>query len=152
MELTVANVMTNSVVSIRPDQTIDEAFDLFLRHAVSGLPVVDDYGNLVGILSERDLMGLLSEPDTAVDQVVHYATGHPLTVKPLTPLLEAIDLMLAHPYRRLPVVDDDGRLVGVVSRRDLIRFIRDMRRRMAITLEHFRHHETAGADEMPARS
>ena len=147
MNLTVANVMTTAIASIRPDQTIDDAFELLLRHAVSGLPVVDEYGNLVGVITERDLMGLLSEPDTAIDQVVHYATGHPLSVKPLTPLLDAVDLMLAHPYRRLPVVDDDGKLVGVVSRRDLIRFIRDVRRRVAITLEHFRRHEASvGSD------
>ena len=64
MKLTVEEVMTTAVVSIRDDAPIDDAFSLMLRHHISGLPVVDDDNVLVGVISELDLLRLLNDLHT----------------------------------------------------------------------------------------
>ncbi len=139
MKLTVTEVMTSSVVTIHADAKIDEAFALFLRHQVSGLPVVDDQNRLVGIISELDLLRLLYDPQTDIDRVLDYASTNVVSVTMETSILDAVEILLSQPYRRLPVVDDDNRLVGIVSRRDVVRFIRDVRMKIASVLRRRRH-------------
>jgi CBS domain-containing protein len=112
--LRVRDVMTTAVVSIRRDESIDQAFNLLLRHRISGLPVTDDEGRLQGVISEHD------------------RTDQPVWVQPDDLLEDIVDYFLTRHFRRLPVVDDDGKLVGVVSRRDLMRHIREVRSRVKI--------------------
>lgn len=134
MAFKVKNAMTKAVVSVSEDATIDEVFELLLRHHVSGLPVVDSEERLVGIVSELDLLMLLSKPESNVSHVSDYLSGDVLTVEEDDPLAEVTELFLTHRFRRLPVVCD-GRLVGVISRRDVVRYIRDIRARVKIEME-----------------
>lgn len=136
-----SDVMTTTVVTVRMDTSIAEAVDLILRHNVSGLPVVDDEGRLCGILSEFDMLQLLYAPDSEKGTVADYMNQDVLTVGPDDDLSDVADLFLGHRYRRLPVVRN-GWLVGVVARRDLIRFIRDVRLRVA---ERFSKRAARGA-------
>jgi len=135
MKLQVKEVMTRSVVSVSPTDDIDTAVSLMIRHNVSGIPVVDDDQVLQGVITECDLLCLLTNIDTDRKCVMDYASLNAMVVYENTSLVEVVDLMTANPYRRLPVVDPDGKLVGVVSRRDLIRFIRDLRVRLASVME-----------------
>jgi CBS domain-containing protein len=124
--------MTTAVVSIRRSESIDQAFNLLLRHRISGLPVTDEEGRLQGVISEHDLLSLITEPDAPNTRVDEYWTDQPVWVQPDDLLEDIVDYFLTRHFRRLPVVDDDGRLVGVVSRRDLMRHIREVRSRAQI--------------------
>ena len=134
MAFKVKNAMTKAVVSVSEDATIDEVFELLLRHHVSGLPVVDSEERLVGVVSELDLLMLLTNPESGESHVSDYLSGDVLTVEEDDPLAEVTELFLTHRFRRLPVVRD-GRLIGVISRRDLVRYIRDIRSRVQIEME-----------------
>ena len=143
MKLTVKHVMTSTVVAVNADTKIDDVFSLLLRHHISGLPVVDDERRLVGVITELDLLRLLDNPETTVDRVVDYATTNVMSVTPDEQLPNVLEIFLTKPYRRLPVTDADGKLVGVVSRHDLIRFVRDVRLKFASALQKRREAEPA---------
>jgi CBS domain-containing protein len=137
----VGDVMTREVVSATPDTPIKDAATLLAERGISGLPVCDADGRVVGVLSEADLLvkqggpqrisgGLFawlvetaSAPDLAKLKA-HTAgeamTSPPMTVEPDTPVSEAARTMVESGINRLPVVED-GRLVGIVTRADLVR-------------------------------
>lgn len=137
----VGHFMSRRVVSVTPDTPIRIAAQLMLEHKISGLPVVDAAGGVVGIISERDLLrddgkgtdgspwlklmiapeGLAERPaqlrDRKVEEVM---TPNPLTVTPASSLGDACRLIEERGFKRLPVVQD-GKLVGVIARADLVR-------------------------------
>lgn len=121
--------MTATVVSISPDSTLDEACSLMLRHNVSGLPVVDSDEQVVGIVTERDLITLLFEPDKGSHCVSEYLSDDVVKVTVDDLLTDAAELFLKHSFRRVPVVRGH-RLVGILSRRDVIRFVQELRMRV----------------------
>jgi len=131
MKLQVKEIMTSSVVTVKTTDDIDVVVSLMIRHNISGIPVVDDDNMLQGVISERDLLCLLTHADDKKTKVMDYATFNAVVVHEDTPLVEAVEMMTTHPFRRLPVVNQDGKLLGVISRRDMIRFIRDLRVRLA---------------------
>lgn len=136
------NVMTANVVSVSPEATMKEAAELLLRHRVSGVPVVDDAGQIVGVISEFDLLKLVYSPEMEADRVGNHMSTKLLTVSPDESLIGIVDTFLNHPIRRLPVIDD-GKLVGLISRHDLIRFVLMARDR--VNASHFARLVTAGS-------
>jgi CBS domain-containing protein len=103
-----------------------------LKHKISGAPVVDDKGSLVGILSELDCVNHMCHratenlPPLDVHELM---TRDVVTIAPQASLLTLADLFAKKRYRRFPVVDEDGRLIGQVSRRDLLRALNDIMRK-----------------------
>lgn len=123
--ITAADIMTRKLVTLSPDTDIYEAMDVLLSHRISGAPVVDD-GALVGILSEYDCMTLggASMTDlyaTGGGAVRQYMTSSVHTARPDTPIGDLAATFISRRVRRLPVVDDSGTLVGLVSRRDVLK-------------------------------
>ncbi len=131
----VHEVMSTDVVTIRPSTTVKHALALLAQHRVTALPVVTGAGLLCGVVSEADLIrDLLArdpraheipQPDnrskpTNVEEVM---SGHPLTVRPDTDLVQAVDLLTSTAVKSLPVVDRAGRLEGVLSRSDVVRVL-----------------------------
>lgn len=139
----VCDVMTSPVVTVTPDAKFADLVDRLLTANVSGLPVVDARGSLVGIVTEADLvskeaygyrrrrpLGLVSDYLRGHDpQWVRKAAGRTAreimsaevaTASPDDDVAFAARLMLASHHKRLPVVDE-GRVVGIVSRHDLLR-------------------------------
>ena len=139
----VKDVMTKNVVSVQPQATIAEAVDLMIRSHVSGLPVIDESGSLVGILSEGDLLrrselGTQKAPATWLACLFHpgrlaeaYARTHGrrvdeimscdvATIDASALLEEAAAMMEERRVRRLPVVADE-KVVGIVARADFVR-------------------------------
>jgi CBS domain-containing protein len=112
---TARDVMTSNVVSVTPDQSVDAAARLLTFHQVSGLPVCEG-ARVVGVVSEADLIG---KSGAVVGQVM---TSPAVTVRAETPLEEVARLLLDSAIRRVPVADAEGRLVGVVSRADVLRW------------------------------
>jgi CBS domain-containing protein len=121
----VKRAMTTNVITIDPDATVDDACAMLLRHHISGLPVVDSDRRLVGIISERDLLELFSDSSCETHLISKYMQRKVLTVTEDDHLTDVVDLFVRQGFRRIPVVCGD-KLVGVISRRDLIRFIRDL--------------------------
>lgn len=148
MRFTVRQVMNKRVVTVSTSATVDEVFDLLLRHHVSGLPVVDEQNRLVAVVSEADLFRLLDSPSTHAMPLSDLWTSDVIAVRPDDTLPDVIDLFLEHQVRRFPVVDDGGKLIGVVTRRDVIRMIRDVRTRVATECKTL--HERATATAMAA--
>jgi CBS domain-containing protein len=135
MNATVKDVMTTQVVVVRPDTTFKEMAATLRRYRVSAFPVVDDAGRVIGVVSEADLLAkeALAHPGV-VAEVLHHEdvrkaegltagdlmTREAVTVAPGDPVEQAARLMHFLKIKRLPVVNSDGRLIGIVSRSDLL--------------------------------
>jgi CBS domain-containing protein len=121
--------MVREVVTVHPETDAYDAIALLLKHRISGMPVVDESGNLVGMLSERDCLKTLLDaryhnmPTALVKDLM---STEITTIRPDTGIVEIAELFLHRKFRRLPVVDK-GRLVGQVSRRDVLRAIQQVR-------------------------
>ncbi len=124
----VRHYMATKLVTARPDMSIHEAMALLITNDVSGLPVVDDRGELVGLLSERDCLRVTfpSGPHHHPGgRVADYMTRDLRTIDAEADIVQAIQTFLACSFRRLPVLDG-GRLVGQLSRRDAMRALSDL--------------------------
>jgi CBS domain-containing protein len=136
----IKDLMTREVIAVQPGASLKEAARLLVAKEISGMPVVDRDGRVLGVLSEADLLvkerggrsgdGPLSwllDPLDVVDRIKLDArfvgeamTAPPITIASTRPVAAAGALMIERGVNRLPVVDD-GNLVGIVTRGDLIR-------------------------------
>ncbi|MBZ8180542.1 MAG: CBS domain-containing protein [Oscillatoria sp. PMC 1051.18] len=147
MSKSVADIMTPNPVTVQPQTPLKEAIKLIAEKRISGLPVVNEAGKLVGVISETDLMwqekGVDTPPyimflDSVIylqnparyDKDIHKALGQtveevmsdkPITIKPDKSLREAAQLLHEKEIRRLPVVDNEGKVVGIITRGDIVR-------------------------------
>jgi CBS domain-containing protein len=115
--ISVADVMTRDVLVVHPGTTVDEAVKLIVDHRITGVPVVDDQHRILGIVAESDILGKRGQ---TVEEVM---TGDVITTRESTTLDAAAEVMLTRRIRRLPVVRE-GRLVGILTRADLLRYVR----------------------------
>lgn len=148
MPKTVADVMSRDPITVRPETSLKEAVKILAAHRISGLPVVDGDGKLVGVISESDLLwqetgvtppAYIMILDTVIylenpgryDRDLHKALGQTVgelmtgeslaSVHPDKSLREAAQLMHERKVRRLPVIDDAGHVLGILTRGDIIR-------------------------------
>ncbi|MGB3510363.1 MAG: CBS domain-containing protein [Microcoleaceae cyanobacterium] len=143
----VADVMSQDPIVVTPEMPLKEAIKILAERRISGLPVVNDQGKLVGIVSETDLMWqesgvtppayimvldsvIFLENPARYEQEIHKALGEtvgeimskdPLTITPEKPLSAAARLMNDRNIHRLPVLDKNDKLVGILTRGDIIR-------------------------------
>jgi CBS domain-containing protein len=137
MNATVRDVMTTHVVAVRKNATYKEMAAKLREFRVSAFPVLDDGNKVIGVVSEADLLtkealeysvpgvmgGILHGRERAKAAAVSAAelmTRPAVTISPHESVSRAARLMYSRKLKRLPVVDDDGRLVGIVSRADLL--------------------------------
>ena len=123
--------MTKEPATVKPDEGLQEAMWKMERGHFRHLPVVDDNGKLIGMLSDRDIrlirpsLAFVAKEDAMVQlwslAVQQAAVFDPIKVKPETPLKEAAELMLRWHVGGLPVVDDQEKLVGMITYTDLLR-------------------------------
>jgi CBS domain-containing protein len=144
------HIMTRRVITVAPETPLIEAANLMLRNHISGLPVVDKAGAVVGIVSEGDFLRrseigtprkrgrllafFLGRAEGAEDYVHDHGrrvseimTPSPVTVGEATPLPELVSLMEKNNIKRVPVVRDE-KLVGIVSRSNLLQAVADLAR------------------------
>ena len=135
MNSTVKDVMTTEVVAVRSETTFKELAAALRRYRVSALPVVDDAGRVLGVVSEADLLAkeALADPGP-VAELVHrkdvrkaegltadeLMTSPPVTASPDDPVEQAARMMHFMRVKRLPVVNSGGQLVGIISRADVL--------------------------------
>lgn len=116
-ELKISQVMTTNVVTVSPDMTMLEALDVIKQHRISGAPVMVD-GELVGIISTEDLIRALR--DGRIDlSVSAYMTKDLITVKAIDKVVEALKVFSKTKVGRLPVVDENNKLVGLLTKGDI---------------------------------
>ena len=145
----ILDVMTTDVITVSTEDSVEKCAKLLQENNISGLPVVSKEGKLVGMITEGDLIrrasrieapgyleilgGLiyLGSPKKFVDELQRamaleagkMMSKNVITVKPAESLERAATLMVNNNVNRLPVVDDDEALVGIVSRRDIMKHI-----------------------------
>lgn len=128
----ITDYMTRDVYTLDPDQSIAEAMDMFLEKKISGAPVVNDHGKIVGILSEIDCMRILVDeayfnlPHGRIS-VAQYMSDKVQTLFDTMDVLDCAQKFLDTNFRRFPITDVNGKLVGTISRRDIMRATRDMK-------------------------
>jgi CBS domain-containing protein len=140
----VKNVMSKNVLCVNPETTYEESAKLMYENNFSGLPVIDNKGNLVGIISEKDLFramypnyeDFIANPEEYFNHeeqekrileiknnpIKMYMSKKVIFISPETSLMAAGGIMLAHHIHRLPVLEN-GKLVGIVSREDIYKAI-----------------------------
>jgi len=117
--------MTTDVIVVSPDTPIKDAARLMFRHRVSGLPVCDETSCLVGIITEADFLRIEVAREAAADPEPIETVGQVMnrgvvTVGPDVPLAEAAKMMVFQDVKRLPVVDEDDRILGIIARLDVV--------------------------------
>ncbi|MEM6363035.1 MAG: CBS domain-containing protein [Planctomycetota bacterium] len=125
--ITAREMMVRNLITLRPDMDALEALDLLLRQRISGAPVVDEGNRFVGIFSEKSCMKFvvgLAYDDLPSTEVIELVDANPPTITEETDLLTVAQTFLNEACRRLPVLDDRGRLRGQISRRDVMRAVR----------------------------
>lgn len=135
------HVMTQDVITVRPTSTVNEIAELLLRHRISAVPVLDDADQVVGIVSEGDLVRRIDDSDShgswwlrlfgSSETPAEYVKRHGRraqdvmtrdvsSVAPETPLGEIARLLERKRIKRVPVMNENGRLVGIISRANLL--------------------------------
>jgi CBS domain-containing protein len=121
----VGQFMTTDVFTVHPEDVVDLAASLMDWRHIRHVPVEDNDGHLVGLVSHRTLLRLVGQgvrgSQRAPVAVKDIMRRDPITVTPATPTLDAIELMRKHKVGCLPVVEEGMRLVGIITERDLIR-------------------------------
>ncbi|MBW4539065.1 MAG: CBS domain-containing protein [Myxacorys chilensis ATA2-1-KO14] len=147
MAKTVADVMTSTPITVKPETPLSDVIKTIAEKRISGLPVTDESGHLVGVISETDLMWretnvtppayimlldsvIYLENPGRYEKDLHKALGqtvgevmsdNPVTIAPEKPLSEAAKLMHDRQVNRLPVIDASGQIVGILTRGDIVR-------------------------------
>lgn len=146
-EQAIKDIMVKEVIAIQKDASVEELSSLLVENGISGVPVVDSNGKLVGMATEGDL--IIKDSDLhfpryfkLLDSIIYLEslnkfknnlkkylgtkvedvmTSDVKTVKEDKPVSEAANLMIKHNINRLPVMDERGNMVGIVTRADIVR-------------------------------
>ena len=117
------DIMVTKLVTLSPETDVFRGIEILVRHKISGAPVVNSSGSLLGIFSEKSCMQVLIDAayeNLPTNSVSAFMDTNPLTITENTSFLTIAQIFLNQPKRRLPVVKKT-RLLGQVSRRDVIR-------------------------------
>lgn len=124
----VRDFMSTDLLTLRGDTEILRAVHTLIENDISGAPVVDDHGRLIGILTERDCMRIALEAGYYEDyggRVDAYMSRQVTSIAPDESILTLAKRFIDAPFRRYPVVED-GTLIGLISRRDVMRALDDL--------------------------
>jgi len=149
-----ADIMVTNVISVTPDQSVQDVAQVLLTHRISGVPVIDNAGNLVGIVSESDLMRrgdvgtehqrpwwlklLMGREGLAREYIKEHATKvsdvmtrEVIAATPETPIGDIAEMLERNRIKRVPIVQD-RKVIGIVSRANLLQALAGLRRQIDI--------------------
>ena len=126
----VANYMTKKLVTFKPDTEIMAAIDVMLKKKISGAPILDSQGELVGMLSEADCLRLILQGPynnmlVRKDKVADFMSTKLKTIEASQTIFDAAYEFVHYGYKRMPVLEN-GKLVGQISRVDVLRAIQTL--------------------------
>jgi CBS domain-containing protein len=121
-------IMTTDVVSVTKETPIYEAMELLINNEITGMPVVDDEMTLVGVISEKDCLRLFYADEEEKNKTVqHFMTQPAVHYNENDSLKIICDFMMINYFRRIPVTSKNGKLVGILSRPDVVAHILQLR-------------------------
>ncbi|MBR9861678.1 CBS domain-containing protein [bacterium] len=126
----ISDYMTTNIITFTPEDSVYDAMQTLLKHRISGAPVVDDKGALIGVLSEGDCLkeivkGQYDNRPNQTGKVGDHMTTNVTTISKDMTILDAANFFLSRRFRRFPVVND-GKLVGLITQTDLMRAVNDL--------------------------
>lgn len=121
------DVMTRNTLTVRPDTPVYEAMRVLVANSITGLPVIGDNRELLGIVSEKDMLRILYEESLGKAPVEQVMTRDVVSFSEDDDLIDICECLIANNFRRVPVLMD-GQLVGIISRRDIIKYILKIRK------------------------
>ena len=123
MNLTASDVMNGDVVTFQRDTSVREAFKIMATKNFSGAPVVNDADELIGVITEKDLLATVSLASSSqYEQKIPYVESV-VAINADMPIEELREFFVELGFKRFPVVDENRKVIGVVSRRDLVRLV-----------------------------
>ena len=121
---TIENIMTKDVITVKKDTPIQETIRIMIENNITGLPVVDSHMQLVGIISEKDIMILLYNVGSRTGKVEDFMTRKVVCFKQEDSLAEVCECLLKNHFRRVPIVTGPKKkLVGIITRKNIVRNI-----------------------------
>lgn len=126
MKTTARDIMSSKLIVAKEGMNIEDAVKLLVNNKITGLPVVDAKGRMIGILSEYDIIARVGKEkklDSSLFKNDIVYTTQVESVSEDTSLQEILDRFIQLKCRRLPVLDRDGRLAGIISRRDVMKVL-----------------------------
>ena len=127
--LKAGDLMTKNVVSVKKDTPIYEALELLRKNDITGMPVIEDDKTLVGIITEKDVLRLFYTDGHYLNQTVDSFMTRPAVSFRVDESLESVcDFLMVQYFRRVPVVSKKGKVVGIISRPDVIEYIMEQGR------------------------
>jgi CBS domain-containing protein len=131
--LKIKDVMTKSVISVKRETPIYEAMEIMRKKDITGMPVVEDDMTLVGVITEKDVLRLFyANEDEKNETVGFFMTRPAVSYRENENLRSVCDFMMINYFRRVPVVSKQGKLVGIISRPDIIDYILEQRQQNAV--------------------
>lgn len=128
---TVREYMTRKLITFKPETEIKEVVESLLKNRITGAPVLNDKKEVVGLIDDKDCLKMLvsgayyNQP-VEKDTVADYMSNVMKSISVNDTIVDVANIFLSTPYKRLLVIGERGRLVGQISRRDVLRAIKDM--------------------------
>jgi len=120
----IENIMTKDVVTVKKETAIQETITIMVENNITGLPVVDDQMQLIGVISEKDIMMLLYDVGSRTGNVEDFMTRNVVSFDQEDSLADVCDCLLKNHFRRVPIVaGPKKRLVGIISRKNIVQSI-----------------------------
>lgn len=128
----VIDYMTRDLITFKKDTDINVVIKSLLENRISGAPVLDDHGQVVGLIDDKDCLQVLcgnvyNRLPTASDTVSNYMSNVMRTISTDQNIMDVAIVFVSSPFKRLLVMDENNKLVGQISRRDILRAIKELR-------------------------
>ncbi len=127
----VQDYMTRKLITFKKDTDINVAIKSLLDNRISGAPVLDDQGKVVGLIDDKDCLQVLfgnvyNRLPKSTDTVSNYMSNVMKSIKSDQSILDVASVFISSPFKRLLVMDENDKLIGQVSRRDILRAIKEL--------------------------
>jgi CBS domain-containing protein len=125
-------IMKRDVITVRPQDTLDQVIQILVDKNITGIPVVNEDNTPVGVITEKDVLKYMLEEDAishltdsnlCEHTVYHAMTADVVTFDEDAALEQVCECLVNRNFRRVPIVDKSGKLVGIISRKDIIAII-----------------------------